>query len=139
MESVTDQVVVDRVLAGDMDAYAILVERYQDRIYSAVSIMCITVTTQWTSRKRHSCGHTQRLRVSKLVLPFIRGCYRIAINASIDLLRKRKTKPLIRWMILRYTDWDLSQWLLRVLLTQKKCFCAASRTYAENGDCRTLR
>ncbi|MCE5314296.1 MAG: sigma-70 family RNA polymerase sigma factor [Armatimonadota bacterium] len=93
MDGLTDQIVVERVLGGDMDAFSILVTRYQDRIYSAV--------LNYVSNRDDAVDVTQeafvkaysKLKTFNAGSAFYTWLYRIAINASIDFLRKRKSRP----------------------------------------------
>jgi len=92
MDGLTDQVIVERVLKGDLDAFSILVERYQDRIYSAV--------LNYVSNRDDAVDVTQEVFVkaySKLKSfnsssAFYTWLYRIAVNTAIDFLRKRKSR-----------------------------------------------
>jgi len=92
MEGVTDQAVVDRVLKGDAEAFSVLVDKYQDRVYSAV--------LNYVSNRDDAVDITQEafvkaysnLRSFNSGSAFYTWLYRIAINAAIDFLRKRKGK-----------------------------------------------
>lgn len=94
MSGVTDQAIVERVIGGDVDSFGILVQRYQDRIYStalnyvgnpddAVDI------TQETFVKAYS-----KLLSFSSTSSFYTWVYRIAINTAIDFLRKKRGKPM---------------------------------------------
>jgi RNA polymerase sigma-70 factor, ECF subfamily len=104
MDGITDQAVVERVLAGDMDAFSILVDRYQDRIYSAV--------LNYVSNRDDAVDITQeafvkaysKLRGFNAGSAFYTWLYRIAINAAIDFLRKRKSRPQDSLDDEKYTD-----------------------------------
>ncbi|MCE5323479.1 sigma-70 family RNA polymerase sigma factor [bacterium] len=93
MSGLTDQAVVERVLGGEMDAFSILVDRYQDRIYSAV--------LNYVANREDAVDITQDTFVkaySKLTTfnsgsAFYTWLYRIAVNAAIDFIRKRKSRP----------------------------------------------
>ncbi|MEN6355662.1 MAG: sigma-70 family RNA polymerase sigma factor [Armatimonadota bacterium] len=93
MSGLTDQTVVERVLGGDMDAFSILVNKYQDRIYSAV--------LNYVANRDDAVDITQETFVkaySKLTTfnsgsAFYTWLYRIAVNAAIDFIRKRKSRP----------------------------------------------
>lgn len=93
VDGITDQAVVEQVMRGDADAFAILVEKYQDRIYSAIlnyvfnpddaiDISQDTFVKAYT--KLHSFDSSSA---------FYTWLYRIAINTAIDFLRKRKSRP----------------------------------------------
>jgi RNA polymerase sigma-70 factor (ECF subfamily) len=89
----TDQAVVERVIGGDIDAFSILVSRYQDRIYS--------VALNYVGNPEDAIDVTQdaflkaytKLRTFDSASAFYTWLYRIAINAAIDFLRKRKSRP----------------------------------------------
>lgn len=93
MVDVADGAVVDRVTSGDVEAFRVLVEKYQDRIYSAVR--------NYVSNPDDAVDVTQDAFVkaySKLATfdsssAFYTWLYRIAINTAIDYLRKRKSRP----------------------------------------------
>lgn len=93
MHSVTDQAVVDRVVKGDIDAFSVLVGKYQDRIYSAVY--------NYVSNSEDAVDITQdafvkaysKLRSFDSGSTFYTWLYRIAVNTAIDFLRKRKSRP----------------------------------------------
>ncbi len=89
----TDQAIVKRVLAGDHDAFSILVDRYQNRIYSVVH--------NYVSNQEDALDVTQdafvkafsKLKSFDAASSFYTWMYRVAINTSIDFLRKRKSRP----------------------------------------------
>ena len=93
MSGVTDQAIVERVIGGDVDSFGILVQRYQDRIYSTV--------LNYVANPDDAVDITQETFVkaySKLLSfssssSFYTWVYRIAINTAIDFIRKRKSKP----------------------------------------------
>ncbi len=89
----TDQAVVERVIRGDVDAFSVLVNRYQDRIHS--------VALNYVSNPEDAMDVTQeaflkaytKLRSFDSASAFYTWLYRIAINTAIDFLRKRKSRP----------------------------------------------
>lgn len=93
MHGITDQAVVNRVVKGDVDAFGVLVDKYQDRIYSAVY--------NYVSNSEDAVDITQDAFVkayTKLTSfdsgsTFYTWLYRIAVNTAIDFLRKRKSRP----------------------------------------------
>ena len=93
MDGVSDQAVIDRVLAGELDAYEILVDKYQNRIYSAVFNYvlnrddAVDITQEAFVRAYAKLGNFSSGST------FYTWLYRIGINAAIDHLRKRKTRP----------------------------------------------
>jgi len=92
MNGTPDQVIVDRVVKGDVDAFSELVEKYQDRIYSVVMNYVFNAedavdVVQDTFLKAYS-----KLRTFNSSSAFYTWIYRIAINTAIDHIRKRKTR-----------------------------------------------
>jgi RNA polymerase sigma-70 factor (ECF subfamily) len=89
----TDQAVVERVLAGETEAFSTLVERYQDRIYS--------VALNYVSNPEDAMDVAQETFVKAYsnlgkfdsASAFYTWLYRIAVNTAIDFLRKRKSRP----------------------------------------------
>jgi RNA polymerase sigma-70 factor (ECF subfamily) len=89
----TDREIVAQVVKGDVEAFGILVERYQDRIYSAVH--------NYVSNPDDAVDITQdslvkayaKLRSFDASSAFYTWLYRIAINTAIDFLRRRKSRP----------------------------------------------
>lgn len=92
MNGINDQTIVERVLKGDVEAYSMLVDKYQDRIYSAV--------VNYVANREDAIDITQETFVkaySKLNTfnagsAFYTWIYRIAVNAAIDFIRKRKSR-----------------------------------------------
>lgn len=87
-----DILVVEKVLAGDTDAFAVLVEKYQSRVYSAalgyvyspdeaLDIAQDTFVKAYTNLHKFSSNSS-----------FYTWIYRIAVNTAIDWLRKRKNR-----------------------------------------------
>ena len=93
MGNTTDQSVVEQVIKGDVDAFSVLVGRYQDRIFSVVR--------NYVSNPDDAIDITQdafvkaysKLRSFDASSAFYTWLYRIAINTAIDYLRKRKVRP----------------------------------------------
>jgi len=89
----TDDALVARVCAGDRDAYAVLVSRYQDRLYS--------VTHSFVRDPEDALDLVQDTFVKAFqALPRFRGgssfytwIYRIAVNNCKDFLRRRAVRP----------------------------------------------
>jgi len=94
MNGITDKAVVEQVMNGDVDAFSILVRRYQDRLYSvalnyvynpddAVDVVQESFVKAYTKLHGFDSAST-----------FYTWLYRIAINTAtaIDSLRKRKSR-----------------------------------------------
>jgi len=87
-----DVEIVERVLGGDVNAFSVLVHKYQDRIYSAV--------VNYVSNPDDAMDITQdaflkaydKLAKFNSKSAFYTWMYRIAINTAIDFIRKRKIR-----------------------------------------------
>ena len=92
-DGAADREIVAQVIEGDVEAFGILVGRYQDRIYSAVH--------NYVSNPDDAIDITQdalvkayaKLRSFDASSAFYTWLYRIAINTAIDFLRRRKSRP----------------------------------------------
>lgn len=88
-----DNAIIERVVKGDVDAYGILVRKYQDRIYSAVA--------NYVSNPEDAADIAQdafvkayaKLRTFDASSAFYTWLYRIAVNTAIDFMRRRKSRP----------------------------------------------
>src|SRR3954467_15319320 len=84
----TDQEAVARVLAGDTDAFAILVERYGGRVYN----IALRITNDADAAS--DCAQEAFIRAYKALhqynpaLPFGPWIYRIATNASLNHVQR---------------------------------------------------
>lgn len=89
MNGISDEAVVARVRGGDADAFGFLVRKYQDRIYSTV--------LNYVGNPDDAVELAQDVFVKAYAgllkfqgsSAFYTWLYRIAINTSIDFLRKR--------------------------------------------------
>jgi len=102
--SESDILVVEKVLAGDTDAFSALVHKYQNRVYSAVLNYVYAPDealdiTQETFVKAYTSIH--RFNSSSSFYTWI---YRIAINTAIDWLRKRKNRKVESLDDLKFTE-----------------------------------
>jgi RNA polymerase sigma-70 factor (ECF subfamily) len=88
----TDQAVVERVLRGDIDAFSVLVDRYQDRIYSVVLSYVSNPEDAVDVAQDAFIKSYSKLRSFDSASAFYTWLYRIAINTAIDFLRKRKSR-----------------------------------------------
>jgi RNA polymerase sigma-70 factor, ECF subfamily len=93
MQGTTDQAIVERVIGGDADEFAVLVERYQDRIYSAVLNYVGNPEDAIDVAQEAFVKAYSKLRSFDSASTFYTWLYRIAINTAIDFLRKRKARP----------------------------------------------
>lgn len=92
MDGVTDRIIVERVIGGDLDAFAVLVDRYEDRIYSAVLNYVSNPEDAVDIAQDAFLKAYSSLRSFNSSAAFYTWLYRIAINTAIDFLRKRKGK-----------------------------------------------
>lgn len=89
----SDGALVRCVLAGEPEAYDVLVRRYQRQVYSFVYRMTGNVTDaedllQETFIRAYAALPSFRQNAS-----FLTWLYKIASNLSIDLMRSRRSKP----------------------------------------------
>jgi RNA polymerase sigma-70 factor (ECF subfamily) len=90
MDTVDEQNTISRVLKGDVDAFAILVRRYQRPIFNLMCRMCGSVDlaadlAQETFIKAYE--HLERFRPGARFFPWL---YAIGLNHARDSHRKRK-------------------------------------------------
>lgn len=89
MTGFSDESIVELIRSGDVEAFGLLVQKYQDRIYSTIlnyvnSVEDASDLAQETFVKAYSAMH--RFQGTSA---FYTWLYRIAINTAIDHLRKR--------------------------------------------------
>lgn len=87
-----DSALIQAVLDGDPSAYRGIVERYQGRIYSVVYGMLRNPEDSKEVAQEAFVKAYQKLSTFRLESKFYTWLCRIAINLSIDLLRKRKRR-----------------------------------------------
>lgn len=93
MDVTDDQQVVNRVLQGDVEAFATLVQRYQRPIFNlmfrvAGSVEDAADLTQETFTKTYE--NLERFKPGKRFFPWL---YTIGLNVARDYGRKSKTNP----------------------------------------------
>ena len=85
-----DELIIDRVLDGDRNAYALLVDRYKDRVYSlVVGIVRRRETAEEIAQDVFVKAFTS-LKKFRKEAGFSTWLYRIAYNSAISETRKRK-------------------------------------------------
>lgn len=89
----TDQAIVERVIKGEIDAFGVLVDRYQDRIYSAVRNYVSNPDDAVDIAQDAFVKAYSKIRSFDAGSAFYTWLYRIAVNTAIDYLRKRKSRP----------------------------------------------
>ncbi len=92
-DGATDRDIVSRVIDGDVEAFGILVERYQDRIYSAVQNYLSNPDDALDVTQEAFVKAYTKLRGFDANSAFYTWLYRIAVNTAIDSLRRKKSKP----------------------------------------------
>lgn len=93
MADMTDREIVDRVIQGDVQAFSVLVDRYEDRIYSAVRNYVSNPDDAVDIAQDAFVKAYSKLRSFDSSSAFYTWLYRIAVNTAIDYLRKRKIRP----------------------------------------------
>ena len=93
VDGATDQAIVGEVIKGDIEAFGILVQRYQDRIYSAIHNYVSNPDDAVDIAQDTFVKAYAKLRTFDASSAFYTWLYRIAINTAIDFLRRRKSRP----------------------------------------------
>lgn len=93
IDGAADRAIVERVVKGDVEAFGILVERYQDRIYSAVHNYVSNPDDAVDIAQDTFVKAYAKLRSFDSSSAFYTWLYRIAVNTAIDFLRRRKSRP----------------------------------------------
>ena len=88
-----DNAIVERVVKGEVEAYGILVRKYQDRIYSAVANYVSNPDDAVDIAQDTFVKAYAKLRSFDASSAFYTWLYRIAVNTAIDFLRRRKSRP----------------------------------------------
>jgi len=87
-----DVEIVERVLGGDVNAFSVLVHKYQDRIYSAVANYVSNPDDAMDITQDAFLKAYDKLAKFNSKSAFYTWIYRIAINTAIDFIRKRKIR-----------------------------------------------
>lgn len=88
----TDEFIIDRVISGDRNGYALLVERYKDKVYSLVFGIVRNEETAKELAQDVFVKAYSGLKKFRKDSGFSTWIYRIAYNTAISETRKRKTK-----------------------------------------------
>jgi RNA polymerase sigma-70 factor, ECF subfamily len=88
-----DLALVERVKSGDLDAFSAIVDKYQNRIYSAVLNYVYNSEDAYDITQDAFVKAYSNLNRFNSSSAFYTWLYRIAINTAIDALRKRKSRP----------------------------------------------
>jgi RNA polymerase sigma-70 factor (ECF subfamily) len=85
-----DEKIIDSILAGDRNAYAVLVDRYKDRVFSlVVGILRDKELAEEVAQDVFVKAYTS-LKKFRKDASFATWLYRIAYNSAISETRKRK-------------------------------------------------
>ena len=90
--SETDEMIVDKVLNGDKNAYAILVERYKDKVFSLVVGILRNDDQAGELVQEIFIRAYTALNKFRKESKFSTWIYRIAYNATISETRKKRQK-----------------------------------------------
>lgn len=89
----SDEDLARRVAAGDRDAFAVLVDRYQRPLYNFALRFVGNPDDADDAAQETLIQVYQALPVSRLDFAFRPWLYRVARNKCIDLLRRKRTLP----------------------------------------------
>jgi RNA polymerase sigma-70 factor, ECF subfamily len=89
MTGCSDQAIVERVRQGDAEAFGLLVQKYQDRIYSTILNYVRNVEEAADLAQETFVKGYSGLSKFNGKSAFYTWLYRIAVNTAIDHLRKR--------------------------------------------------
>lgn len=88
----TDDIIIERVKAGDKNAYAIIVDRYKDKVYSLVLGIVRNEETAKELAQDIFIKAYSALKKFRKESSFSTWIYRIAYNTAISETRKNKQK-----------------------------------------------
>jgi RNA polymerase sigma-70 factor (ECF subfamily) len=98
MESVIeDRLLVQQILAGDQESYAVLVQRYQRKVRGYCQSMLGDPTQADDAAQDAFVKAYRSLAKFRGDSAFSTWLYRITTNHCLDLLRKRKRRPTLSW------------------------------------------
>ena len=86
----TDEELVRRAAGGDEDAFAELVRRYEDKVYSVALRLCGSSADAADAAQEAFVSAWRGLPGFRGEAGFATWLYRLAVNASVDLLRKNR-------------------------------------------------
>lgn len=91
-EQTEDLVLVQRAQEGDIVAYDMLVQRYQERVYATIYHMTANREDAGDLAQETFIKGYQALKTFKGDSSFYTWVYRIAVNKTINFLKQRKNK-----------------------------------------------
>jgi len=89
-EELPDEELLDRCARGDGDAFRILMQRHEDRVFAIAFRMTGSRADAFDATQEAFIAAYRRLGTFRRDAAFSTWMYRIAVNASHDLLRRRK-------------------------------------------------
>jgi len=89
MTGCSDEAIVERVKSGETDAFGLLVQKYQDRVYSTILNYVNSVEEATDLAQEAFVKAFFALKRFQGSSAFYTWLYRIAVNTAIDYLRKR--------------------------------------------------
>ncbi len=92
-----DQEIIQSILSGDQNAYALLVRKYQNRIYSHCVSMLSDFSLAQDAVQEVFIKAYQSLNKFRAQSTFYTWLYRIASNHCLDILRKKSRNKSESW------------------------------------------
>jgi len=109
MDQQQEQQVIAAILAGDVDAYAVLVNRYQQPIFNLVFRMTSSYADAADLTQESFIKAYEQLYRFRLGQKFFPWLYTIALNQTRNLLRKNKAAKTLPLMIVNCSP----AWIIR--------------------------
>jgi RNA polymerase sigma factor (sigma-70 family) len=88
-----DQAIIDQILKGDKQAFALIIDKYKGRVFSLLRKMLGTSPDMQDIAQEIFINAYNHLQEYKPEYSFSAWLYRITANRSVDELRKRKRAP----------------------------------------------
>lgn len=95
----SDEQLIDRTLAGQREAFGLLVQRYQDRLYNGIAHVTATAEDARDVLQEAFLQAYLKLATFQRSSAFFTWLYRIAFNAAVS--GRRKTRPSVSLDVFR--------------------------------------